>query len=168
MEDYIGTEELSGTYGGRKQNWKNIEIEKAYVAKLKKKRYEELRKKREDEIRDELTDQKTYQQILNKIDFLLPFLLTTEAYTYISTLRYLEPTITRRIMHYLFQPRDIRNLDLYVETIRKRGYGPKKRITLNTIIKIERKIKDIKPKIEVIKDGERKTLQETIGARKVA
>lgn len=112
-------------------------------------------------------DQQQYQRILDNIDFLLPFLLTGEAYAYLHTLRYLEPAITRRIMHFLFQPTDIQNLDLYVEAVRSRGHGPKKRITLDTIIRIERKIKDIKPKIEVQRDGERKTLQETI-ARKIA
>jgi len=138
------------------------------VAELKKKRLEELRKKREDEIRDTLMDQQQYQQILNNIDFLLPFLLTSEAYTYLHTLRYLEPAICRRIMHFLFQPTDIQNLDLYVEAVRSRGHGPKKRITLDTIIRIERKIKEIKPKIEVQRDGKRESLQETIGARKIA
>lgn len=168
IEDIIGTEPLSGTYEGRKQNWKNIQKEKLFIEELRKKKLEEYKKKHEDIIRDTLQDQQKYNQILQKINFLLPFLLTDDAYMYISTLRYLEPNICKRIMHYLFQPDDIRKLDLYVETIRRRGYGPKKRIALNTIIKIERKVKNIKPKIEVERDGKRETFQEKIGARKIA
>lgn len=167
VEDIIGTEPLSGTYKGREHNWKIIKHEKMLIEDWQRKQLEKIREKRENEIRTMMADQIKVTNINEKIDYLLPYLLDNDAYRHINTLRQLEPELCQHIMHYLFQPRDLQKIDLYVEVITKRGYGPKKKISLITIMKIERKIKGIKPKIEVERDGERKTIQETI-ARKVA
>ncbi len=167
VEDIIGTEPLSGTYEGREHNWKVIKREKMLIEDWQRKQFEKAREKREKEIRTMMADQITVQNINQKIDFLLPYLLDNDAYRHLNTLRQLEPKLCQHIMHYLFQPKDLQKIDLYVEVITKRGYGPKKKVSLTTIMKIERKIKGIKPKIEVERDGERKTLQETI-ARKIA
>lgn len=168
IEDIIGTEELSGTYEGRELNWKRIEQERKLAADWQAKQLREARDRKEKELRKTMTDQVKILELNQKIDYLLPFLLDEDAYRYINVLRQLEPKICNVIMHYLFPPNDIEKIDTYVEVITKRGYGPKRKISLATIMKYERHIKKIKPKIEVEIDGERKSLQEAIGARKVA
>ena len=168
VEDIIGTEPLSGTYKGRKHNWKIIERERKLIADLQKKQLNEARKRREKEIRITMANQVLVTGLHQKIDYLLPYLLDNDAYRHLNTLRQLEPTICQTIIHYLFPPKELEKIDIYVEIIAKRGYGPKKKITLDVVMKYERHIRGIKPKIEVEIDGRRKSLQEAIGARKVA
>lgn len=168
IEDIIGTEPLSGTYKGRKHNWKIIEREKRLLADLQKKRLKEIITAKEKKLRETMTNQILVTDLNNKIDYLLPFLLDNDAYRHINMLRQLEPTICQTIIHYLFPPKDIAKIDIYVEVITKRGYGPKKKINLTTIMKYERHIRGTKPKIEVEIDGQRKSFQEAIGARKIA
>lgn len=158
IEDFIGTEELSGTYEGREKNWKIIKHEKMLIENWQKKRLKEMRDKKEQEIRKLMAKQINVGELNQKIDFILPFLLDIDAYRHLNTLRQLEPEICQTIMHYLLKPTDIENIDKYVEIITKRGYGPKKKITLNTVIRIERKIRGIKPKIEVQRDGRRRKI----------
>jgi len=158
IEDLIGTEELSGTYKGREKNWKIIKHEKRLIADWQEKQMEKIRLKREEEIRVMLADQVKVLDINQKIGFLLPFLLDNDAYRYLFTLRQLEPKICQTIMHYLFSPEDLEKLDIYVEVITKRGYGPKDKISLITVMKIERLIRGTKPKIEVERDGERRRI----------
>ena len=168
IEDIIGTEPLSGTYKGREHNWKIIEREKRLIADFQKKQLNEARKRREKELRETITNQVLITDLNAKIDYLLPYLLDNDAYRHLNTLRQLEPAICQVIMHYLFPPRELKKIDTYVAVITKRGYGPKRKISLTTVMKYERHIRGIKPKIEVEVDGRRKSLREAVGARKVA
>ena len=47
---------------------------------------------------------------------------------------------------------------MYVDVITKKGHGPKKKISLISILKIERKVRGVKNKIEVERDGKRKRI----------
>lgn len=169
IEDYIGSEELSGTYEGRALNWKRIKREKMLREDMEIKYLEKLRKAKEDKIRSQLVTIEQYADINDKITFLLIHLLEPEAYGYINLLRQAEPEVCKQMMKYLFQPNDIQNIDVYVEAIAKAGHGPKKRIKFTTIMKIYRKVKGIKGKITMVdKKGESFDVKELFGARKVA
>lgn len=169
VEDYIGTEELSGTYEGRKKNWQIIKHERMLKEDMEVKYLEKLRKAKEDKIRSQLKTIEQYDDINDKIGFLLSYLLEPEAYGYINLLRQAEPEVCKEMMKYLFQPNDINNIDLYVETITKLGHGPKKRIGFTTIMKIYRKVKGIKGKIKIVnKKGEEFDIKELFQGRKIA
>ncbi len=158
VEEIIGTEPLRGTYKGRKHNQKIIDREKMLVADFQRKRLEKLRSKREQEIRKTMADQVKVGNMNQKIGFILPYLTDPDAYRYLFTLLQLEPIICQNIMYYLFPPRDLKNLDMYVDVITKKGHGPKKKISLITIMKIERKVRGVKIKVEVERDGKRRVL----------
>lgn len=158
VEEIIGTEPLSGTYKGRKHNWKIQQREKMILADLQKKRLETYRSKREQEIRKTMADQVKVGNMNQKIGFILPYLTDPDAYRYLFTLLQLEPVVCQHIMYYLFPPRDLKNLDMYVDVITKKGHGPKKKISLISILKIERKVRGVKNKIEVERDGKRKRI----------
>lgn len=158
IEDLIGTEELSGTYEGREKNWKIIKHEKMLIADWQEKQLKAYKDKKEKEIRAMLADQVKVLDINQKIGFLLPFLLDNDAYRHLFTLLQMEPDVCQKMMHYLFSAKDLKNIDMYVDVITKRGYGPKKKISLIRVMKIERKVRGIKPKIEVERDGERRRI----------
>lgn len=168
IEDYLGTEELSGTYEGRAANWKIIKHEKMLKEDMEIKYLEKLRKIKEDKIRSQLITIDQYADINDKIGFLLTYLLEPEAYGYINLLRQAEPKVCKEMMKYLFSPTDIKNIDIYVEAIAKAGHGPKKRISFITIAKIYRKVKGIKGEIMVKRGDETFDVEEIFSGRKVA
>jgi len=157
-EEIMGTELLSGTYEGRKKNWKIQKHEKMLIADWEAKRLEAYRSKKEQEIRKTMADQVKVGNMNQKIGFLLPYLTEPDAYRYLFTMLQLEPIICQNILYYLFPPRDLKNLDQYVDVITKKGHGPKKKISLVTIMKIERKVRGIKNKIEVDRNGKRRRI----------
>lgn len=160
MEDYIGTEELSGTYEGRKHNWKVIKREKLIRKDIENKAIEAFRKKREDELRAVLVDQGYVEDVNQKIGTLLTWVLMPDAFRYMCMIYATEPKIGQEMMTHLMAPMDVNRLDEYLDAIRTRGHGPKKRITLTTIVKLERKIKKIKGKILVEREGKRTEIKE--------
>lgn len=165
MEDIIGTEELSGTYKGRKHNWKVLKAEKFAKEKMEADHIAAIRKKKEDEIRQVLQDTGYVEEVNRKIGLLLTWVMNPDAYRYLHMLMELEPVVCQELMKHLIEPMDIKRLDEYLEAIQSRGHGPRSRITLDTVIKLERKIKKIKPKIMVERDGKRKELNKVIGRR---
>ena len=168
VESYIGTEELSGTYEGRKKNWQIIKRERMLKEDMEVKYLEKIRKAKEDKIRSQLKTIEQYDDINDKIGFLLSYLLEPEAYGYINLLRQAEPEVCKEVVKYLFPPQDIKNIDLYVETITKLGHGPKKRISFVTIMRIYRKVKNIKGKITMVnKKGEKFDIEELFRGRKI-
>ena len=160
IEDYLGTEELSGTYDGRKQNWKNIKKEQLYKENLQREHLASIRKRREDQIRKTLTNYSKIDDINQKVGFILTWTLMPDAYRYISMIMVTEPKICQEMMKHLFKPMDLKNLDDYVAAIIAKGRGPKIRVSLDTIIKIERFVKKIKGKILIERDGKREEIKE--------
>ena len=158
IEDIIGTEELSGTYEGRKHNWKILEREKL-IREAKEKEYlTALRKKREDEIRETLVDKGYIDGVNRKIGLLLTWCLSPDAYRYLSMVMATEPLVCQEMMKHILSPMDIKRVDEYLAAIQSRGYGPRKRVTLDSVIKLERKVKKIKGKILVEREGKRTEL----------
>jgi len=164
MEDYLGTEELSGTYEGRKHNWKIIKKERLIRKDIENKAIETFRKKREDELRKQLIDVGYVDDVNRKIGILLTWVLMPDAYRYMCMIYATEPEVGKEMMSNLLSPMDVKSLDMYLDAIRTRGHGPRNRITLTTIVKLERKIKKIKGRILVERDGKRTEIK-NIGRR---
>ncbi len=160
MEDYLGTEELSGTYEGRKKNWKIIEAENFAKKEIENKTIEAFRKKREDELRKVLEDAGYVESVNQKINTLLTWVLVPDAYRYMCMIYATEPLIGQEMMKHLLSPMDVKSLDIYLDAIRTRGHGPRQRITLTTIVKLERKIKKIKGKVLIERNGKREDIKE--------
>lgn len=158
IEEYLGTEELSGTYEGRKHNWKIINAEKLVKAKMEADAVAAYRKKREGEIRKVLVDTGYVEEVNRKIGLLLTWVMNPDAYRYLCMIMATEPLVCQEMMKHLILPMDIKRLDEYLDAIRTRGHGPIKRITLDTVIKLERQVKKIKAKIMVERDGRRREL----------
>ncbi len=155
VEDIIGTEELSGTYEGRKHNWKILKREKMIKEKMERDHLDNMRKRREDEIRKTLVDVGYVEEVNRRIGLLLTWCLSPDAYRYLSMIKATEPLICQEMMEHLLSPMDIKRVDEYLAAIQSRGHGPRKRVTLDAVIKLERKIKKIKGKILVERDGKR-------------
>ena len=86
--------------------------------------------------------------ISEKIEFILKVVLAPEAYNYMNDLKIKESNVYRAIYNELISPDVIQNIDYLLATIRQRG-GIPKRIPLDAIMFLERKIKGIKSKIQV-------------------
>ncbi|MFX1296316.1 MAG: hypothetical protein ACFFD2_15875 [Promethearchaeota archaeon] len=86
--------------------------------------------------------------ISEKLDFILKIVLNPNAYSYLNNLKNNEPHIYQRIYNELISPDVIQNIDYLLAIIKRRGGVPRK-ITLDAIIYLERKVKGIKSKIQV-------------------
>ena len=107
------------------------------------------------------------EEIDKGIGYILYNILEPAAFEYLNTIRIKDNELCHKICYALFPPEDMKRVGEYAWRIYEHGYTGKK-ITLNTIIKYERAFKGIKPTIEVERDGKRTSLQETVGARKIA
>ncbi|MFX0070703.1 MAG: hypothetical protein ACFFAO_06395 [Candidatus Hermodarchaeota archaeon] len=168
VEDIIGTEPLAGTYEERAKVAKMLEQEKLLIQDCERKFMEKIRKEREKELLKKLTDKDKWIDICRKIEWLLPYVAEKTTFEYLKQLQEKEPEICQEIMKYLFHPSDIKNLDAYIERIIQIGHGPKNKIKLERVIKIERSIKKIKPKIQIEENGKRIDIGEKITGRKIA
>ncbi|MFX1493734.1 MAG: hypothetical protein ACFFBZ_05590 [Promethearchaeota archaeon] len=105
-------------------------------------------KKREQTVKNRVVS------ISEKVDFILRTVLAPDAYSYLNNLKTKEPMVYQNIYNELISPDVIQNIDYLIAIIRQRGSVPRK-IPLDVIIYIERKVKGIKGKIQVKKgDGE--------------
>ena len=92
--------------------------------------------------------------INDKIIYVLRAVLDPEAFSYLEKIRSNEPMIYQAIFNELVSPDVINNIDYLIAIINRQGGVPRK-IPLDAIIYLERKIKGIKGKIQVKKgDGE--------------
>ncbi|UCC20515.1 MAG: hypothetical protein JSV62_04285 [Promethearchaeota archaeon] len=92
--------------------------------------------------------QERFVSISEKLDFILKVVLDPEAYNHLNHLRTNEPYIYQAIYNELISPDVIQNVDYLLAIIRGQG-GVPRRIPLDAIIYLERKIKGIKSKIQV-------------------
>jgi DNA-binding TFAR19-related protein (PDSD5 family) len=89
-----------------------------------------------------------FLSISEKIDYVLRTVLDPAAYSYFNDLRKKEPNVYQAIYNELISPDVIQEIDYLVAIINQRGSGPRK-IPLDAIIYLERKIKGIKGSIKV-------------------
>ena len=92
--------------------------------------------------------------INDKVIYVLKAVLAPDAFSYLEKIKSNEPMVYQAIFNELVSQDVITNIDYLVAVISRQGGVPRK-IPLNAIIYLERKIKGIKGKIQVKKgDGE--------------
>jgi DNA-binding TFAR19-related protein (PDSD5 family) len=100
------------------------------------------------------SSQKRQISITEKINYVLRVVLEPDAYQHLKKLRTEEPRVFQGIYNELISPDVVQNIDLLISIIQRQG-GVPRRIPLDVIIYLERKMKGIKGKIKVkIGDGE--------------
>ena len=91
--------------------------------------------------------------INEKITYVLRIVLAPDAFSYLEKIRTNEPRVYQAIFNELVSPDVIANVDYLIAIINRQGGVPRK-IPLDAIIHLERKIKGIKGKIQIKKgDG---------------
>lgn len=91
--------------------------------------------------------------ITEKVVYVLRAVLAQDAFSYLEKMKTNDPMVYQTIYNELISPDVLTNIDYLVAIINRQG-GIPKRIPLDAIILLERKIKGIKGKIQVkIGDG---------------
>ena len=119
---------------------------------------EKLRLKKMKNLMDAQKRQKATQErilsINDKVIYVLKAVLAPDAFSYLEKIKSNEPMVYQAIFNELVSQDVITNIDYLVAVISRQGGVPRK-IPLDAIIYLERKIKGIKGKIQVKKgDGE--------------
>ncbi|MFX1327444.1 MAG: hypothetical protein ACFE91_04790 [Promethearchaeota archaeon] len=122
-------------------NYNNEEHELEKI-RLKKMRAIMKAKKKEELVQERVVS------ISDKIDFVLKVVLAPDAYNYLNNLKINEPHIYQLIYNELISPDVIQSIDYLIQIIKRRGGVPRK-IPLDIIIFLERKVKGIRSKIQV-------------------
>ena len=92
--------------------------------------------------------------INDKVIYVLRVVLAPDAFSYLERIKSNEPMVYQAIFNELVSPDVIANIDYLIAIINRQGGVPRK-IPLDAIIYLERKVKGIKGKIQVKKgDGE--------------
>lgn len=91
--------------------------------------------------------------ITEKVVYVLRAVLAPDAFSYLEKIKTNEPMVYQAIYNELISPDVVSNIDYLIAIINRQG-GIPRRIPLDAIIHLERKIKGIKGKIQVKKgDG---------------
>ena len=119
---------------------------------------EKLRMKKMKALMDAQKRQQVTQErvvsINDKVIYVLRVVLAPDAFSYLERIKSNEPMVYQAIFNELVSPDVITNIDYLIAIINRQGGVPRK-IPLDAIIYLERKIKGIKGKIQVKKgDGE--------------
>ncbi|MHA2287900.1 MAG: hypothetical protein ACXABG_03845 [Promethearchaeota archaeon] len=119
---------------------------------------EKLRLKKMKALMDAQKRQQATQErvisITDKVIYVLRAVLAQDAFSYLEKIRVNEPMVYQAIYSELVSPDVINNIDYLIAIISRQGGVPRK-IPLDAIIYLERKVKGIKGKIQVKKgDGE--------------
>ncbi len=122
-----------------KNDYDQHELEKIRMRKIKA--MMEAKKRKE-------AAQERVVSISEKIDFVLRVVLAPEAYNYLNNLKNNEPNVYKIIHNELISPDVVQSIDYLLYIIKNRGGIPRK-IPLDAIIYLERKVKGIKSKIKV-------------------
>ncbi|MFX1573949.1 MAG: hypothetical protein ACFFB0_14475 [Promethearchaeota archaeon] len=86
--------------------------------------------------------------VSEKIEYILKMVLAPEAYNYLNNLKIRDPKVYQAIYNEMISPDVLHNIDYLLMIIRQRGSIPR-RIPLDAILFLERKIKGIRSKIQV-------------------
>ncbi len=119
---------------------------------------EKLRRKKMKALMEAQKRQQASQErvvsINDKLIYVLRVVLAPDAFSYLEKIRTNEPMVYQAIFNELVSQDVIANIDYLIAIINRQGGVPRK-IPLDAIIYLERKIKGIKGKIQVKKgDGE--------------
>ena len=119
---------------------------------------EKLRMKKMKALMDAQKRQQVTQErvvsINDKVIYVLRVVLAPDAFSYLERIKSNEPMVYQAIFNELVSPDVITNIDYLIAIINRQGGVPRK-IPLDAIIYLERKVKGIKGKIQVKKgDGE--------------
>ena len=129
---------------------KNDDSEKHELEKLRLKKMKALM----DAQKRQQATQERVISITDKVLYVLRVVLAQDAFTYLEKIKLNEPIVYQAIYNELVSPDVIHNIDYLIAIINRQG-GVPRRIPLDAIIYLERKIKGIKGKIQVKKgDGE--------------
>ena len=97
--------------------------------------------------------QERVNSITEKVVYVLRAVLAPDAFSYLEKMKTNEPMVYQTIYNELISPDVLMNIDYLLTVINRQG-GIPRRIPLDAIIHLERKIKGIKGKIQVKKgDG---------------
>ncbi|MFW9820992.1 MAG: hypothetical protein ACFFE5_15415 [Candidatus Thorarchaeota archaeon] len=99
-------------------------------------------KKRDEAIQERIIS------VSDKIDYVLKVVLAPDAYSHLNNLKKDEQYVYQAIYNELISPDVVQNIDYLLAIIRSRGGVPRK-IPLDAIIYLERKVKGIRSKIQV-------------------
>jgi len=124
---------------GNDPNLDQHELEKIRMKKMRA--IMEAKKRKE-------TAQERIVTVAEKIDFVLKVVLDQDAYNYLKNLNTNEPYVYQAVYNELISPDVIQNIDYLLAIIQSRGGVPRK-IPLDAIIYLERKVKGIRSKIQV-------------------
>jgi len=120
---------------------------------LEKLRLKKMKTLMDAQKRQQATQERIYS-INDKVIFVLKAVLAPDAFSYLEKIKSNEPMVYQAIFNELVSQDVITNIDYLVAVISRQGGVPRK-IPLDAIIYLERKIKGIKGKIQVKKgDGE--------------
>ena len=120
---------------------------------LEKLRLKKMKTLMDAQKRQQATQERIYS-INDKVIFVLKAVLASDAFSYLEKIKSNEPMVYQAIFNELVSQDVIRNIDYLVAVISRQGGVPRK-IPLDAIIYLERKVKGIKGKIQVKKgDGE--------------
>ncbi len=121
------------------RNFEQHELEKIRMRKMKALMEA---KRQQDVVKDKVVS------MSEKIEFILKVVLAPEAYNHLNNLKVRESNVYQAIYNELISPDVLQNIDYLLAIIRQRG-GIPRRIPLDAIMFLERKIKGIKSKIQV-------------------
>ena len=131
-------------------NEHNDDSEKHELEKLRLKKMKTLMDAQK---RRQATQERIFS-INDKVIYVLKAVLAPDAFSYLEKIKSNEPMVYQAIFNELVSQDVITNIDYLVAVISRQGGVPRK-IPLDAIIYLERKIKGIKGKIQVKKgDGE--------------
>ncbi len=115
---------------------------------------EKLRMKKMKALLEAQKRQKASQErvlsVKDKIIYVLRVVLAPDAFSYLEKISTNEPMVYQAIFNELVSPDVITNVDYLIAIINRQG-GVPRRIPLDAIIHLERKVKGIKGKIQVKK-----------------
>lgn len=131
-------------------NEQNDDSEQHELEKLRLKKMKTLMDAQK---RQQATQERIFS-INDKVIYVLKAVLALDAFSYLEKIKSNEPMVYQAIFNELVSQDVITNIDYLVAVINRQGGVPRK-IPLDAIIYLERKIKGVKGKIQVKKgDGE--------------
>ena len=101
--------------------------------------------------RNQMAQERTVS-IIEKLEYILKAVLSPDAFNYFNELKNKEPAVYQQIFNELISQDVIQNVDYLIAVVSQRPLP--RRIPLDVIIMLERKVKGIKGKIQVKRGDE--------------
>lgn len=87
--------------------------------------------------------------VYDKVEYVLKTVLSQKAYSHLNKIKEDEPKVYQQILNHLITPDVLSQIDYLVAILQRRGGSVPRRIPLEAIIHLERKVKGIKGKVRV-------------------